>query len=131
MKCQVLKCNDCFHDESCFYANTIDDGPPQMPCSPSWQKTDEYEIVKKEKLFPGGQVVSKTIDISEKIKAEIGIVPNCALCRWKVEQMLPDPDNPQINEMYFYCSGQGLADADDVYGNENCIALYEPKPEPW
>lgn len=53
--------------------------------------------------------------------------PNCAICRWKVEEIrfIELGKDEHNDELFYMCSAQGLQDADECYNSDNCKALFK------
>ncbi len=125
-KCNGCGCEPCILVDQSGSVNfpkwNIDCGPDKT----KWKKTDEYEIVEKKKSIPGIRPESiPPVPECKPPKPETE-TPNCALCRWATKGTV---NNGIFKSEKVFCKAQALKYADDVYGNNNCISLYERKEE--
>lgn len=49
--------------------------------------------------------------------------PNCTKCKWSRNYTY------LVSNIKFFCGAQANKDAEEVYGNDFCFSLYEPKGE--
>lgn len=114
-KIQVYRCDVCFITP-CLQAQSFDD-PTTCLLGEDYEKTDWKEAGEKE-----------LDDFFEKLQvvAELKQTPNCAVCRWNLEQSFTLNNNFDKQFKKSCCSAQGFKDFGDVYNTEECKALFDP-----
>ncbi len=119
-------CSECGEECILFGVGMSTPGYCPFPNESDWKHTDKYEIAEKKKSIQDIRPESiPPVPKCKPPKPETD-TPNCALCRWATKGTV---NNGIFKSEKVFCKAQALKYAYDVYGNNNCISLYEPKPD--
>ncbi len=134
MEEQFWECVQCrLGDGNCVLMGDKNGNDPEyciIGGSASWYKTDDYEIVEIKPDPSKSHIEMVTASENALFDAKCMCkppkpepdTPNCALCRWATKGTV---NNGIFRSEKVFCKAQALKYADDVYGNDNCISLYE------
>lgn len=125
MKKDIYVCEVCSKDFVCaqeiyrqgFLGNDLVCTQPVLGATPNWQKTTDYEIVRKDK--------------EKSLPTEPSPTPNCSICEWIMYEIRPDetvPDN--FSYEHGVCKSQGNQDSDECYNSNECKRLFSAKDLP-